>query len=626
LVIGRPVTVLRVLFCILLLATVSLCGIWAQERSIITRVDPNPVAEGRWVTIVFYIGEVQELSSVEAPQTAESLIRVRGPDIRPFFASPEEVTFDTGTRVSYSYKANQSGRFIMGPFRFHTPDGTVRSEPFIIEVGNVSGEQIVVPLQVRWKLAESEVSVGEPFTATLVVENEVAIHTVSEVELDPPEGYLFEKISPAADITVQEEGAVKLFSIPAAAYMGIPMQTGKVTLPSAVVIYGGKQGKAPRKTIEAVPLPDELGETAAVGNFTFSARIERTRKQGETRIVLHETVSGTGNFPLISLPEPRFPGLERISEQEERNYQAGPAGFHGSLQHIHVFRVQEKQGTISVPVFTWFDPEKDGIEESREYSFGPFQSGNGTADGQRVPSPLPESLQPLPVEAVRGFAMIDEAAVSAIQQGNESFRAGKYASALKAFRDALRLQPHHPGINYNVGITLFTLNTPDEAVYRLRKALFLQPASTHLREAVTTIEEELDLSHQIGKPLPVHPRLSLILFIVMAGGSLLFFILWFVRRRRFFLPLLVLSSFLFIASLTGHAIVSIKYNRQWGVTKTGSIVKKIPRDSGSDWFELPGGTAVFIEHRSDTYFFIETGTDISGWLKKSALFLDHRTF
>lgn len=114
--------------------------------------------------------------------------------------------------------------------------------------------------------------------------------------------------------------------------------------------------------INVKPLPlknkpaDFLG---AVGKYTFQCNADKTTCKTDDAITLKMTVSGSGNLPLIEMPNPAFSkDFELYDPVTKDNFTAGEV-FSGT-KSTEIIAIPHMPGKFTLPSlsFSYFDPEK----------------------------------------------------------------------------------------------------------------------------------------------------------------------------------------------------------------------------------------------------------------------------
>lgn len=139
--------------------------------------------------------------------------------------------------------------------------------------------------------------------------------------------------------------------------------------------------------INVKPLPSEgkpAGYANAVGNFTFSAELDRNEVKANDAINLRIKISGTGNLDVIEAPQLTFPtDFDTYEPKVTSNINTTPAGISGSKTFEYLI-IPRNAGTFTLkPVsFSFFNPAtgKYTTLSSPEFTIT-VAKGEGTAQG-----------------------------------------------------------------------------------------------------------------------------------------------------------------------------------------------------------------------------------------------------
>lgn len=116
-------------------------------------------------------------------------------------------------------------------------------------------------------------------------------------------------------------------------------------------------------SLEVKPLPEDgkpSGFTGAVGNYNFSANIDRTETNTNEALNLTLTVSGSGNVELLNLPVPVFPpDFEVYDPKITSSVDANSQGMNGTKKAEYLI-IPRRAGDFSIPevAFSYFNPAK----------------------------------------------------------------------------------------------------------------------------------------------------------------------------------------------------------------------------------------------------------------------------
>ena len=116
-------------------------------------------------------------------------------------------------------------------------------------------------------------------------------------------------------------------------------------------------------SLEVKPLPEDgkpSGFTGAVGNYNFSANIDRTETNTNEALNLTLTVSGSGNVELLNLPVPVLPpDFEVYDPKITSSVDANSQGMNGTKKAEYLI-IPRRAGDFSIPevAFSYFNPAK----------------------------------------------------------------------------------------------------------------------------------------------------------------------------------------------------------------------------------------------------------------------------
>ncbi|MBR4391606.1 MAG: protein BatD [Bacteroidales bacterium] len=103
-----------------------------------------------------------------------------------------------------------------------------------------------------------------------------------------------------------------------------------------------------------------LSFSGAVGNYNFSASIDRNELSTNEAATLTITVSGNGNLELLNLPEPVFPpDFEVYDPKITSSVDANSQGMNGTKKAEYLI-IPRRAGDFSIPAieFSYFNPSK----------------------------------------------------------------------------------------------------------------------------------------------------------------------------------------------------------------------------------------------------------------------------
>ena len=115
--------------------------------------------------------------------------------------------------------------------------------------------------------------------------------------------------------------------------------------------------------LDVKSLPEDgkpAGFTGAVGNYNFSATIDRTEASTNEALNLTITVSGSGNVELLNLPAPVFPpDFEVYDPKITSSVDANSQGTNGTKKAEYLI-IPRRAGDFNIPAlaFSFFNPAK----------------------------------------------------------------------------------------------------------------------------------------------------------------------------------------------------------------------------------------------------------------------------
>lgn len=137
------------------------------------------------------------------------------------------------------------------------------------------------------------------------------------------------------------------------------------------------------KTLPAKDKPESY--KGAVGQFTFTSKIDKTEMKSNDAFTVTYTVSGKGNIELLDLPKPVFPpDFEVYDPKITTNTKSNSYGLSGTkkAEYVVIPRVSG-EFTLNPTEFSYFDPAKNTYVklESDKYDLKVERSANEGASG-----------------------------------------------------------------------------------------------------------------------------------------------------------------------------------------------------------------------------------------------------
>ena len=156
--------------------------------------------------------------------------------------------------------------------------------------------------------------------------------------------------------------------------------------------------KSNKVVLNVKPLPQENKPASfkgAVGEFTFAAKIDRTKLTANDALTVTITISGKGNLELVEPPEISFPvDFETYDPKITNRIRTNGSGVNG-YKKFEYLAIPRNPGDFVIPPvsFSFFNPkdEKYYTYSSEEYKVH-VDKGNGSANGITYSSSAQEDI------------------------------------------------------------------------------------------------------------------------------------------------------------------------------------------------------------------------------------------
>ena len=138
--------------------------------------------------------------------------------------------------------------------------------------------------------------------------------------------------------------------------------------------------------VKTLPTTDKPASfKGAVGQFTYTSKIDKTEMKSNDAFTVTYTVSGKGNIDLLELPKPNFPpDFEVYDPKITTNTKNNSFGLSGSkkAEYVVIPRVSG-DFTLNPTEFSYFDPSKNKyvVLESDKYELKVERSANEGSSG-----------------------------------------------------------------------------------------------------------------------------------------------------------------------------------------------------------------------------------------------------
>ena len=346
-------------------------ALWAAEPRLEVRIEPESFGVEDTARLVIKIHD--PTSDVSAPDLGalDNLVVVAGP------SRGHEFSFVNGvstTTVSFSYviRAAAVGAASVGPVTVAADGARLSAEVLAVEVapgslqvpqrrrsvspfpsdpfGDIFGrrrrEAQKATVVLRHLVSSREVFLGQPVTATVVLDTTTAVDDFGWEEAPSYPGWWAQRIDPPDQITPElvEVDGVRFNRFTIARHVLVPLKTGELVVPALRARIGARsvgfldpgqvvERSTPEIAISVTNRPDPPpGFAGAVGNLTYKASLDPQEIEFGESAVLTVTLSGTGNLPLVDEPPvwPNCDSCETYPPEEGSRVKVDSSGIHGS--------------------------------------------------------------------------------------------------------------------------------------------------------------------------------------------------------------------------------------------------------------------------------------------------------
>jgi len=594
---------------------------------------------------------------VTVPPLPPSLALSEGPYIRETSWEKVPGTLSRATKVSLTLKTLAPGIVELGPFDVKVGSLVQTLPPVTVYLLAADEAKHRFPVELGWVKPDGPFYTGQAIPLILQARNLDVLAQPQDPGLGAPAGSLWEKAVGLGEIEINSIGEDRLMNVPWGSWMLIPTKPGTLTVPAFKGSVSGLDRVVPPLVLEILPVPPEVGDGRAVGDFTYTADAKEGAAAQGGELVVTQEISGRGNFPYLKLPDVAVPELTLTSRQEGTRYRAAKGGYEGSL--VVTWRFSSDQArtvTVSLPGFRAFQPKTARID-----TWDP----KTVSVALHLPTAVPSN--PVPVARPLDWGEVQGARPWAVSRGWLAFllflpgpvfllltfrfrglQRGLLVLAVlgvllvsanepapDGFADALKAQgsdaadrwtalaaahPEEPGLWYNKALACRDADKPAEAVHAFRMALRTGFQGDLAARGLMALEEKELLSDQFA-PWTGWPTNLLFLALCIAWNCA--FVVWGVQRLTglsVWLPLLVLSI-LASAALGVFAVgaESARTEPDAVVGPADGPIRKVPGDLAETWMTLKAGTVVRVQGAADRWVLVQTGYGLEGWVDASGL-------
>jgi len=664
----RKTLFLHIVFLVLVSTSVH-----AQNNSGVSmEISPNPVGRNDrfGITIEVPVSDAS-MVVVDEPQLDNNMVLLRGPYIRPVTGTGPSGEKLTRTEITYVYRCEDTGRFEIGPYRISGIDRVYTTEPQLMEVGVYRNRQLIIPLELEWRISENTAYVGQNIVSVLTALEQPEIRIFEDVTVGTPEEGFFQSAEGVGSINRLKRGGKTLYEVPVAGFMLTPSTTGRIALPQGRVNYENGQAVSDRPVLEVLPLPEEVRKSGAVGAFRLGAELEKREVGVGERTTLVVRIEGTGNLNYVDFPELQLEGFSVLQDEESSDYVPTQKGYKGVREYTYTLVAEEAgQRSVRIPSMKGINPDSDRIYSTRSFTFD-VEVVSQSAETAKEEDGAGFQFTPIPMDSMgRGeittrFATIEsylwllpgpllfflfllltrrklaaliplllllsfgaaefnsESVVVTIEEARQAYEDGDYSTAEILYLEGVRMRPDVPDLHYNAALSAFQKGSVGSAVLYTRTALTLEPMNTTYDAFLEYVSQEKGINTDIEPPFLFHPDFFLFLVTIFVNMAGFLGIIYLFRRKNGYFIVAAFMLFLSVVIAIGFVYSIVESNKKVGVVviQEDSIppVKKIPRESASNSFTLKDGEVVKIKGRAHQFYFIETGLGQKGWILKDVL-------
>jgi len=385
----------------------------AQNATFVASVDRTTVGAGEQFVLSFTASgpDINGMKNFRAPDFRQ-LVVLSGPNQS---TSVQMINGRVSGSQTYSYYlyAREPGKYTIGAASIEYAGTTLHTQPLHIEVVRGQAQAQAKPGQGTQSVGDNlviraipdrqRVKQGEQVTITYKLYTRIGVSGYDLARAPVYQGFWSEEIEqpnqPAVTTEIYEGKQYRAATIRRTALF--PTQTGKLTV-SALEVRCAVQLQSQRRsndpfdsffndpflsrtqtaeqdfksnvlTISVDPLPGGApsGFNGAVGQFVFSASLDKKEVAAGDPLTLRLTVAGTGNIKLLTLPKVMFPTDFEAYEpkiSDEITREGGVIKGKKAAEYLIIPR-NAGQRTIEPVSFSYFDLERNRYSTLRSPRF-----------------------------------------------------------------------------------------------------------------------------------------------------------------------------------------------------------------------------------------------------------------
>lgn len=578
----------------------------------------------------------------------EALSMVGGPYVKPIS--------DGSTDYIYVLKANEIGLFILPPFSYTDGDTNVKTTSTPLEILPRDHNSENYKLKGAYRSPPLSVYQGQAFSLVLEAQNLTDLMPVGTQNLPPVANAIIENAPGFGSIVEHIFQNRTLYNLPVMAWIVASNEASSLTLPSIMMKVGNQSVTSPSVTINVLPLPPEVKDSAAVGNFRLRSEISETSIIEDSVLQLKLRLEGEGNFHILKMPELEMSNNFEVLEQEEvRVLLPSTNGYTGYIEQIYQLKptTAGSPSFISVPDFVFWDPQSllvektgaknypievfSGMQNTRHFSFFSTDAIMLKKDFSVFnifllwiillplfvwkilimsfrPKEKPVSffiVLPLVIFPLIPWQQIPET----LRLADQYIQEENWPAAQQEFAKSIALLPQHKAVlMYNQAIAMQRQDKVGWTSYYLMKAIQYDPFEAIYREAWNLHQKQFKLSssivlHNFSYTFYVYYLLFIFTFISILVATIAKRYPY-VQKGSFILSIFLIVSFLAIFCY------QISSKKSWAVTLEDTSLGRIPEKDVSTLYIIREGTILDIVARFDNFYLLTNQREgIEGWAK-----------
>lgn len=508
----------------------------------------DPVVEGTRFNVYLeipreYLGKLRFIP----PADGDRIRRYSGPS---YILSSDDIEIAADHFLArYNFMPDVAGYTTLGSFTLVSGTNRIETPEMLIPI-TADGE--MVPPELEWNLPEDSVYEGQTVFISLDMHRAKEVVFPETLSIDSARDGILEEVTGLGDLTTYEYAGETFNRIPLATFLYTPLKSGELPIPAAQVRFGDYRRRIRAQSITVKPLPAGMNpESGAVGDFTVTSTEPPGSMDEGAELVFELSVKGQGNLSVLQIPDIDVVNATIEGRDQEGDYVPTENGYEGVQTKVYRIR-PDNYGSmqIIVPAFSWFNPKTENLEQApkRIYNIEVKQKDD-SADRQPrfdemkmpavggiaaiFPLNLSSSLWGVLLFAsiplylflylsIRrhwygrnragfniflvisllgalyvGLNMRDNPGTTLEVAGFTEWSAGQTAEqAVEKGRELEATHPRDVKFLFTLAQLEYTQGNKARSVYLMRKAVGYQPMNSFLRDALSVLEQELDLHRQ----------------------------------------------------------------------------------------------------------------------------------